>query len=535
MLLFSRRASSFLILLVLGTGCSSFEIDPPIARSAPSEAVKSPLSTPPPSATATAASLPDTTFEQAMNSAASAAAVAQSAISPEDWLMVGRQWQRAIALLSLLPTSHAQHAIAQQKIVEYRRNLAYAEGKAGQKIPPVKVKVAAKPRRDKTAKPSSRTVSRPVAANPRGNTKTDFIVMAGGGTPHNNEIALEKNVLYFQRTLQQMGYNPADASVFFANGNDGKPSIRYLDAGRQERFKVPEIPYLKGSSTLGNFENWLDQRVARQDTRPIFFYFTGHGTKNHANTNNNALILWQDTRLSVRQFANSLARLPQKTPVVTMMAQCYAGSFANFIYESGDPNLSVALQTRCGFFATIKTRTSVGCTPEVNEADYRDYSSSFFAGLSGRSRTGASVPSADYNRDGKVSYAEAHAFAKVDEQTTDLPVSTSEVWLQEWGSEADKARILQQPIAQVLKTARPEQQYVVKTLANQFGFNLQQSYQQNLRQRDRAFSEVQQAYLTRLKMELMNIGLEQQVRAGNNRSAIAILKRLLECEADFWQ
>jgi len=471
-----------------------------------------------------------------MDAATSASSIAQSAISPADWLMVGRQWQRAIALLSLIPTSDEQSAIAQQKLVEYRRNLTYAEGKAGQKIPPVAVKVVSKPRR-----PKAKTLSRPAPAqsqisiSPRTNAKTNFLVMAGGGTPRNNEIALEKNVLYFQRTLTQMGYNPADASVFFANGNDGQPSIRYLDPQKRERFKVPEIPYLKGASTASNFQNWIDQLRDRQDTRPLFFYFTGHGAKNQANTDNNALILWRDGRLSVRQLSNSLARLPQRTPVVTMMAQCYAGSFANFIYDRGDPGLSVALQTRCGFFATIKTRTSVGCTPEVNEADYRDYSSSFFAGLSGRSRTGESVPSADYNRDGKVSYAEAHAFAKIDEQTTDLPVSTSEVWLQERGSEAQKGRILQQPIAQILKTARPEQQYAVKALVGKSGFDLQQSYRHNTRQRARSLDDVGQAYLTRLEMELTNIGLEKQVRAGGDRAAIAILNRLIECEAGFWQ
>ena len=36
-----------------------------------------------------------------------------------------------------------------------------------------------------------------------------------------------------------------------------------------------------------------------------------------------------------------------------MMAQCYSGSFANLIYENGDPAQPVALQTRCGFFATV--------------------------------------------------------------------------------------------------------------------------------------------------------------------------------------
>ncbi|NJN20892.1 MAG: hypothetical protein HC812_06460 [Leptolyngbya sp. RL_3_1] len=95
-----------------------------------------------------------------------------------------------------------------------------------------------------------------------------------------------------------------------------------------------------------------------------------------------------------------------------MMAQCFSGAFANLIYEGGDPEGPVALQTRCGFFATVETRPSVGCTPLVNEADYEDYSSSFFAGLSGRDRVGNPAPSADYDQDGQVTYAEAHAFTK---------------------------------------------------------------------------------------------------------------------------
>ena len=43
---------------------------------------------------------------------------------------------------------------------------------------------------------------------------TDFLVIAGGGNPESNEIALEKNVLYFQRSLKALGYNPANASVW---------------------------------------------------------------------------------------------------------------------------------------------------------------------------------------------------------------------------------------------------------------------------------------------------------------------------------
>jgi hypothetical protein len=180
----------------------------------------------------------------------------------------------------------------------------------------------------------------------------------------------------------------------------------------------------------------------------------------------------------------------------------------------------------------VKTQTSVGCTPEVNEADYRDYSSSFFAGLSGITRTGDRATSADYNRDGKVSYAEAHAFAKIDNQSTDLPVSTSEVWLQKQTGETQRQAIWNQPIADVLKSARPEQSYVVRSLAQQLGLNLQQAYATLSTPGD---NSVQQAYWMRLGMELINIAKEKQIREQGNRDTIAILNRLLDCEDDFWQ
>jgi hypothetical protein len=371
---------------------------------------------------------------------------------------------------------------------------------------------------------------RPTCNSPAQN----FLVMAGGGAPSYNEIALEKNVLYFQRTLQTMGIDPAIASTYFANGNDGEATVRYLNEAQQERFKVPEIPHLLGASTLENFQSWLDQ-ARSDDTRPVFFYFTGHGSHNRSNENNNAMILWEEQGFSVQEFSQLLDDLPTTTPIVTMMSQCYSGSFANFIYEGGDPDRAVALQTRCGFFATIKSRPSVGCTPEVNEADYRDYSSSFFAGLSGKSRTGQAVASADYNKDGRVSYAEAHAFAKVDEQTSDLPVSTVEVWLQEKVGQR-RSELLNSPIATILATASPDRKYVVDSLVQKFRLDPQRSANTNIDNlpgysKD---TEVERAYLTRLGMELLNIAMEKEIRASRDRETIAILDRLENCEGGSW-
>ena len=339
-------------------------------------------------------------------------------------------------------------------------------------------------------------------------TQPNFLVVGGGGAPSYNEIALEKNILYFQRTLKQMGYEPSSAAIFFANGNDKQATVRYLDSQRNEKFKVPNIPHLQGSATVENFQKSLKNILEKPDKKPLFFYFTGHGHLNKQNDDNNAIILWEEDLVTVRGLSNFLDKLPQDKQIVAMMAQCFSGSFANFIYQDGIPGKPLALQTRCGFFATISTLPSVGCTPEVNEADYQDYSSSFFAGLSGVNRIGKAVSSADYNRDGRVSYAEAHAFAKVDEKSPDLPVSTSEVWLQRKITKIDIDRILSEPIVKFVNIARPEQKYVLTSLSKLLKFNPQNSYWQNFETilDGKSITQVTQAYQLRLLMQLINVG-----------------------------
>lgn len=386
--------------------------------------------------------------------------------------------------------------------------------------------------------PHSLPVSTPSATCQSLQQPPNFLVIAGGANPATNEIALEKNVLYFQRIMQHLGYNPEqDASFFFANGNDGQPTVRYLDERDREQFKVHQIPFLEGSSTLNNLVTWLQSPLAQSIDRGLFFYFTGHGLQNQENTENNTFLLWNRQEVSVQEFAQLLDLIPVKKPVVTMMAQCYSGSFANMIYEGGNPQNPVALQTRCGFFATVETLPSVGCTPEVNEADYKDYSSSFFAGLSGQKRTGEKAPSADYNQDGRISYIEAHAFAKVDNESIDLPLSTSENWLRQQASEAEIQEILKQPIATVMKTARPEQVYVINQLMERFEWNHLKSYLENLEDSDseKLEDDIEETFAVRLMLELVNVGIEDKIRQRNKPEDLSILNRLLECEQGSWQ
>lgn len=63
----------------------------------------------------------------AINKATSAAELTQTAQTKADWETVASQWTEAIELLKIVPSDHPEYDRAQQKIVEYQRNLEYAQ------------------------------------------------------------------------------------------------------------------------------------------------------------------------------------------------------------------------------------------------------------------------------------------------------------------------------------------------------------------------------------------------------------------------
>ncbi|MCF2146724.1 hypothetical protein IQ276_009715 [Desmonostoc muscorum LEGE 12446] len=74
------------------------------------------------------------TFREAVNKAIKAANLTQSAKSPDEWKTVVSEWQGAMsttgyayALMKNVPSSSQSYAIAQQKIIEYQKNLSYAQ------------------------------------------------------------------------------------------------------------------------------------------------------------------------------------------------------------------------------------------------------------------------------------------------------------------------------------------------------------------------------------------------------------------------
>ncbi|MBC6472865.1 MAG: hypothetical protein GDA48_08620 [Hormoscilla sp. GM102CHS1] len=70
---------------------------------------------------------PAQAWRLAINKSTSAAELTQTAQTKADWETLASKWSEAIELMKIVPSDHPEYERAQQKIVEYQRNLEYAQ------------------------------------------------------------------------------------------------------------------------------------------------------------------------------------------------------------------------------------------------------------------------------------------------------------------------------------------------------------------------------------------------------------------------
>lgn len=105
----------------IGMGCSRKSPQP---RSQPVSSAPV-RSTPTPTPTPT-----EDFYQSALDSAASARSISQSAQSPEDWELVASRWKSAIASLKQVPKTSPNRRFANQKLAQFNQALANAEERA---------------------------------------------------------------------------------------------------------------------------------------------------------------------------------------------------------------------------------------------------------------------------------------------------------------------------------------------------------------------------------------------------------------------
>lgn len=279
-----------------------------------------------------------------------------------------------------------------------------------------------------------------------------------------NQAAIESHVRYVHSLL------PANVQrrVLFADGSWRTRSVQYLD-GRRLRYRPPRLPRIDGATTRRGFDAAWRRFVMPRADGPLLLYFTGHGSPDaKRNLDNNVFDLWGGGALSVRDLAARVSELPDDTPVVVVMAQCFSGAFANLLFEGGRPDGAPVERDIVGFFAATKDRPASGCTPEINEADYTDFSSVFFAALSGVDRLGRRVVGADFDQDQRVGMNEAFAYALIHQATSDVPVAMSDVFLRRFVKKPDH-ETMATPYSRLLSWASPAERAALEGLSEALG------------------------------------------------------------------
>ena len=250
------------------------------------------------------------------------------------------------------------------------------------------------------------------------------LILSGGPDLAHNQIAIESNVRYLDRLLLKN----ASRRVLFTDGRAQSKNVLYEDASGKQQYRKPALPRLDGANTLPAIKAEFQALAVSPSTAPVLIYVTGHGSPGDDSSNND-FDLWNGGELSVRRLAGQLKTLPASVPATVVMVQCFSGSFGNLLFENGDSKAPLISRDLCGFFASTAERPAAGCTPEINEAEYRDFTGYFFGALSGKSRRGQAITGADYNHDGKVGMDEAFAYTLIHDDSIDTPVCTSDVFL----------------------------------------------------------------------------------------------------------
>ncbi len=323
------------------------------------------------------------------------------------------------------------------------------------------------------------------------------VLTFGGGPPSHNQISLERNVEYFRRVLDGVGLGSVRHDVYFGDGG-ARPSVQYrLPDGDEQRlaralgmillnnpdgdirYDKVHLPGLVGPSTVANVQAWFD--VVGRSLRPgdhLLFYFTGHGGPDSAHRDDprdtNMVMPGRPDALTVKQLAAQLDKLDPGVDATLVMVQCYSGGFANLIYNDGDPARGFSPHPRAGFFATIASRTSAGCSPDVSQDDYHEFSTSFFEAILGETRSGRPVEKPDYDGDGRTSLDEAFTHVLLTSDTIDIPTATSDRLLRDKsrfgnGRRDDVRGMLPKdaPWSTVLEHASPAQRAALEGLARE--------------------------------------------------------------------
>jgi hypothetical protein len=256
------------------------------------------------------------------------------------------------------------------------------------------------------------------------------ILVNGGGSPSQNFHSHRLHVDELVEVLAARGVPAERITVFASDGDEPAPDLAVRSPRTDPHHWLIEGLPIEEKLRPRRYENstydGLSLYPARKDALEAWFggpaqellpgdtllvYVTDHGVRNDDDLTDNAIVLWGE-ELSVLELRDLLTLLPEGVGVVTLMSQCFSGSFANVIYDSNgesEPDGSV-----CGYFSSTADRRAYGCYPENR----------------GRYNVGHSFRFIEALRATPL-LSEAHDRVLVADRTPDVPNRTSDHYLEE--------------------------------------------------------------------------------------------------------
>lgn len=266
---------------------------------------------------------------------------------------------------------------------------------------------------------------------------TDAILLNGGGSAQSNYFSHHLHIRMLRELLVRRGLPAQQISIFSSDGQDSSPDqliskstpLSWLFKGSQEEQLVNSTKLintvLKGHKMHPARRNVMKRelrklaRRIRRRKKPstVLLFVTDHGTPGKGPLGNK-IELWNQ-QLDVRQLRDMLRPIGRKHRVISVMSQCYSGGFANLMYT----RRWKVQGNRCGFFSTLSTREAYGCFPETARAN----------------RVGHAYRMIRAMRDART-FAEAHNRILLMDQTPDVPLATSDVYLEDVMRKAARRR-----------------------------------------------------------------------------------------------
>ncbi|MGO8671318.1 MAG: hypothetical protein ACLQVD_08160 [Capsulimonadaceae bacterium] len=313
-----------------------------------------------------------------------------------------------------------------------------------------------------TASAAGSTAMTPPPSSSRSAPELRCLIVGGGPDRPDNQIGIESNVRYV-RSLLPPG---CPVRVLYANGRNTQRIVEYEDAQGNDSYERPSLEHIDGPSTFDSYSANLED-LSKRGREPYLLYFTGHGSPDEAgNYAENGYDLWGTDELTPSDIEDSLKSIDTLAPLTLVMVQCFSGTFANDFFTGSTRTRPRVRPKSCGFFASIAQREAAGCTDEVDEADYHDFTTYFFGALSGHDRLGRLVTGADFDHDGKVEMDEAYAYALINDPSIDTPVATSDAYVRRFCNASDED-IFATPWPHVLMWADPAQLAALDALSTQ--------------------------------------------------------------------